>query len=309
MTDLSPDRDSWLSAGGDADRLDLYASIGEVAPFSDGDSRALATIHPDRPDVGAIGDWVGGMEVLQAAEDWLRAQGCRSVRGPLEMCRWFEYRATLGPFDEAPFAFEPTTPAGRWVDAGYQEIQRFVSLVADRDALIRANFDRAAALSARGYSLVPLSEAAGGRLPSELLAEHLDTVHRLFSEAFADVEGYLPVPPEAILRYYGAHDAAVDPRLALMARDPHGEPVGIVLAVPDRSQPQRNWYLVMTMAVLPSHRHLGVGSWLLAAVHQAGRKAGYDAGVHSFVRLRGGDDSQFYAGRVFRRYGLFEKAL
>lgn len=306
---MTPDREAWIAAGGDAGRLDLLASIGTVAPFSDGDSRALATVHPERPELGAIGDWVGGMDVLRAAEAWLGQQGCKIVRGPMEMCRWFDYRATLGPFDEAPFSFEPTTPAGRWVDAGYQEIQRYVSLEADRDALIRSSLDRAAALAARGFTLVPIAADKAGRKASELFRERLDTVHDLFAEAFNDVDGYVPIPPEALFSYYAGHDAAIDPRLTIMALDPKGKPVGLVLAVPDRTQTDRKWYLILTMAVLPSYRELGVGSWLLAAAHQAGRRAGYHAGIHCFVRLRSGDDSKFYAGRVFRRYALMEKIL
>lgn len=302
------DRDAWVSAGGDPARLELFASIGRAGAFSDGDSRALATVHPERPEIGAIGDWVGGMDVLRAAEDWLREQGCERVRGPMELCRWFEFRAALGPFDEPPFSFEPTTPAGRWVDAGYQEIERYVSLIADRDALIRASLDRAAALAARGYSLVPLA-ANEGRSPTELFRERLQAVHHLVSQAFGETEEYVPIPPEALFAYYAGKDAAVDPRLIIMAVDDGGQPVGLVLAVPDRMQPERGWYLVLSMAVLPSHRHLGVGSWLLAAVHQAGRRAGYQAGVHCFVRLHGADDTKFYAGRVFRRYALLEKAL
>lgn len=304
---MNVDRDAWVAAGGDAAHHDLYAEIGKVAAFSQGDARALATIHPARPTLGLVGDWVGGLEVVRAAEGWLAEQGCVVARGPMEMGRWFHYRAALGPFGEPPFSFEPVTPAGRWLDAGYVETERYVSWVSDREALVRASLDRAAALSARGYRVVPLSE--GGQRPSEVFRERLGALHALLSAAFADVEGFVPVAPEALYAYYAGFDAAVDPRLTWMALDPSGMLVGLVLSVPDRAQPRRRWYLVLALAVLPSHRHLGVGSWLLAAAHQAGRRAGYAAGIHCFARLRTGDDSRFYAGRPFRRYVLLEKAL
>lgn len=308
---MTPDREAWIRAGGDAHRLDLYASIGEVAPFADGDSRVLASIHPERPDVGALGDWVGGMDVLRAGEDWLRERGCKVARGPMELCRWFEHRAAVGPFDEPAFSFESITPAGRWIDAEYHEIERYASLVADRDTLIRSTVDRAAALAARGFTLRPLSADLGDRRPSELFRERLDAVHRIFSEAYAEGDDeFVSIPADALYRYYAPHEDAIDPRLTILAQDPSGEPVGVVVALPDRAVPERRWYLVPTMAVLPSHRHLGVGRWLLAAAHQAGRKAGYEAGVHCFVHLRGHEDSSaFYAGRIFRRYVLLEKSL
>ena len=115
---MEPNRERWVAAGGDAEHLDLYQLVGEVAAFSDGDGRALASIHPARPTIGAIGDWVGDVALLRAAEDWLRDRGCLLARGPMEMCRWFNYRATLGPYEELPFAFEPTHAADRWVEVG-----------------------------------------------------------------------------------------------------------------------------------------------------------------------------------------------
>ncbi len=287
--------------------LALFRTFGEAAGFTDGDGRAFATIHPARPEVGAIGDWVGTPEVLRAAEVWLAERGCTVARGPMEMCRWFGYRATLGPTDEPPFAFEPTTPAGRWVDAGYAELQRFASIVADRDALIGAGVDRAAGLAARGYTVSPLPTGTDGMIAPGTFKEGLETVHRLFSEAFEQVEGYVPIPAHALFAYYSRFHSHLDPRLTLLARDPSGDPVGIVLAVPDHAQPERGWYLVLTQAVRPDHRRLGVGTWLIAAVHQRARRAGYRSGVHCFMRDEG--QGRLSRGQVFRRYALLEKSL
>ena len=305
---MESELDRWVAAGGNATHLDLYRLVGEVEPFSDGDSRALASIHPDRPSIGAIGDWVGDVAMLEAAEAWLRDRGCTVARGPMEMCRWFNYRANLGPFDELPFAFEPTHDATRWLDAGYEICARYVSLLAHHGPQIQAGRDRAAGLSARGWSISPLAETRE-EVSADAFRDVLGLVHELFAGGFADTEGYVPVSPAALLGFYGPHRDKIDLRLTLVARDPEGVPAAFLLAIPDDTQPERGWFQILTLAVLPAYRRVGIGSWLVAAAHQAGQRAGYSAGIHCFLHTPRGDDSVHFLGRIFRRYALLEKEL
>lgn len=307
---MNPDRDQWAAAGGNLQQLDIYASIGKVCPLSDGSGRVLASIHPDRPTVGAIGDWHGGEALLRRAEDWLRAQGCTAARGPMELCRWFNYRANLGPFSAGPLSFEPTQPAGPWLDAGYEIIARYVSVLTDHQGPISAGMDRAAGLSSRGWTLRPLPTGPDGALQAAGWVEVTDMIHRVATDAFADLEGYVPIPFQAVLRFFAPHKDHVDPRLTLLAFTPKQELAGFLLAIPDHVQPDRRWFQLMTLAVLPEHRHAGVGVWLLAAAHQAARRAGYEKGVHCMVRVREGSDfSSWTRGKVLRRYVLLERAL
>jgi len=305
---MEPNRELWVAAGGNAEHLGLYEMVGLVAPFSDGDSRALATVHPARPAMGAIGDWVGETALLTAAEDWLRAQGCTSVRGPMEMCRWFNYRANLGPFDELPFAFEPTHRADRWLEAGYEICSRYVSLFAEHGPQIRAGMDRAAGLAVRGWTIEPLASDRE-EVSTAAFGDMMGLVHELFTEGFEDVEGYVPVPGPALFGFYAPHRDKIDLRLTLLARNPDGDPAAFLLAIPDDTQPERGWFQVLTLAVLPRYRHNGIGTWLVAAAHQAGRRAGYSAGIHCMVHTPRGDDSVHFSGKIFRRYALLHKEL
>ena len=46
---MRADFEAWAAAGGDAERAELYATIGAVALFVDADGgRCLAAVHPDR---------------------------------------------------------------------------------------------------------------------------------------------------------------------------------------------------------------------------------------------------------------------
>ena len=102
----------------------------------------------------------------------------------------------------------------------------------------------------------------------------------------------------------------MDPDLTLLVRTPQGEVAGFLFGIGDFAVPDRRWFLVKTLAVLPEHREHGVGSWLVAAAHSRARSEGYDAGVDCLMWTgsRSNDISR-HGGEVFRRYALFEKAL
>lgn len=302
------DPEAWLKAGGDPRRLALYGRLGRVRTFADGPHRCLASIHPDLPEVGAIGDLVGE-PLLPAAEDWLREQGCRVARGPMELCTWFRYRANLGPHDEPPFALEPTDPPEPWERAGYEIVAHYASARADHEAQIASARDRAAALSASGWSLDALP-SRGGLVSEGTFREAVSLVHDLSTRAFADAFGFVPIPEEALQAWYAPMRSLVDPDLTLLVRTPDGEVAGFLFAIGDFSAPERRWFLVKTLAVLPEHREHGVGSWLVAAAHSRAQAKGYHAGVHCLMWTgsRSNDISR-HGGEVFRRYALYEKPL
>lgn len=303
------DRDAWIAAGGDAFRHDLYAALGAVACFAQGSHRALATIHPDLPEIGCVGDWTGDRELLREAEAWLRDRGARVAHGPKELCSWFNARASLGPFEEPPFSWEPTTPAQPWLDAGYTPLTRYVSVLADHHPSMLAGTRAATSLSGRGWTLQALPADGDGHVPEALFHEALGVAHQLFAAGFGGSDGYARVPLEALRAYYGRYRTELDPRLTLLAFDPKGAPAGVILAIPDRATPARKWFCVMTLAVLPQHRQQGVGSWLVAACHKAARDAGYRAGVHALIQVERGQEHPWYQGRILRRYALLHKPL
>jgi GNAT superfamily N-acetyltransferase len=305
---MQPDREAWIAAGGDPRKLDLYESIGQVAVFSDGDSRVLAGIHPVWPTIGTVGDWVGGDEVRVAAEAWLSERGCKVLRGPMELCSWFPHRVNLGPRDEAPFVNEPTAPIERWTAAGYRPFARWVSALADHQKQIEAATDRMASLSAAGWRLETLVVGSDGTVPEGILGETLAVVHRLSHEAFREQPGFAPISVHALQEIYRPLRLFMDPRLTFLARAPTGDVAGFLFGLPDVPQPDRGWFVIHTLAVTPRWQQAGVGSWLVAAAHRAARKAGYTAGVHALMSA-GSPSSKIsaYGGRVFREYALLEK--
>jgi GNAT superfamily N-acetyltransferase len=288
--------------GGDASKLKLYASNFSVRSFADEGSRCLATIHPDDPTAGAVGDWVGNQRVRRHAEDWLRDQGCNVARAPMELCSFFGHRVCLGPFDDLPFPLEPTEPADRWLDAGYESAAEYVSIVADSDRQIARARERASALSAQGWTVAALPDVP--TIGDASFKELIRTFTSVYNAAYANRFACHPLPERVLQAWYASCRNLLVPSLTFIARTPDRKPIGFLIGLRNVADP--SLFLVHTLAVLPEHRQQGVGTWLVGAAHKAGLRAGYQAGVHCMAPLEGMRNME---GRVLRRYALLEKAL
>jgi len=310
MVPITHDIDAWMAAGGAREALDVLASLGTVRTFTDGTHRCLAGVHPARPTVGTVADWSGAPEVLSAAESWLREQGCTEVLGPQHLVRWFPYRANQGPHAVGPMLFEATTPAAPWEAAGYEPRERYVSIVCRHREQIDAGTGAAARLALRGWTMRPLGDGSE-TLTRAAFDEALGTICEVVGVSFTALEGFVPVPKEAVADWYRPYRHLIDPRLVLFVFDPQGRPAGFVLGLPDQLAPERRWFQIVTLAVVPAHQGAGVGAWMVAAAHQAAQRAGFDAGVHGPVKVAGDrlEDTTWFHGELVRRYALYRKAL
>jgi GNAT superfamily N-acetyltransferase len=311
MPDSMTDPPLWVEAGGDLRKLQILQRAGNVCVFSDPDgNRALAAIHPDRPGIGTIGDWVGSVGILRAAEAWLAAHGCAKAEGPALLAPWFPYRANLGPYDQPPMWMEPTERGQRWADAGYTPSTEYVSILATHDPQIKAGMDHAAALGSRGWRIDTMETGPTSSVTPEAFETAMLDVYRIATRAFRPVPGYLHVEASVVADFYRPYAAQLDPRLALIARDPRGLAVGFILGVPDPLQPERKWFQILSLGVVPEYRNSGVATWMVAAAHRAASRAGYVAGVHTLVRVDAGvQDRTWFRGDVIRRYALYSRSL
>jgi GNAT superfamily N-acetyltransferase len=303
------DPEAWVAAGGDRARLRALSGVGRVATFTDGDGRALAGVHPARPEVGTVGDWVGGPAALEAALAWLRAQGCAAAEGPALLAPWFPAGASLGPWEIPPFPGEPTERAERWTAAGFALGARWAAVSSGHDAPIAAAMDKAGALSSRGWRLQGFEAGPSSQITPEAYERAVDVIHGLATAAFSDQPGFLPAPRDAVADFYRPLAPLADPRLSLLALDPEGHPRGFLLGLPGPHAGRNRAFQVVTLAVHPAARTAGLATWLVAAAHQAARKAGYTSGVHLVrgePRRRNGG---WATGDVMREYALLRRPL
>lgn len=301
----APDREGWVAAGGDARRFDLLAQVGTVAAFTLDGARCVASVHPDRTELGCIADWVGSgraaNEVLQAAERWLAELGCVEARGPMWMSSWFDHGANLGPAETPALHFETSEPEGLWSQTDYDVHATYASIRAGHEENIRAGMSAAGNLAARGWSLEPLD------LKGDFAAA-VQLVHGVLHQAHRHMSGYTHVPLDVWAAWNEPRiERLADPVLSRLAVHPSGQPAGYVLAF---SEPL-DAFSIPSLAVVPEHQKAGLASWMVATVHQAARKAGIEAGIHAMVRYGVGtrEDTTWYRGDVVRRYALFSKTI
>lgn len=303
------DAAGWRAAGGDGEHYARVGEVGPVAGFVDGDDRILAGLHPLRPEVGTLSDWLGGDGVRLEAEAWLAAQGCRVARGPLAVSAWLGARASLGPFEDAPFTDEPTAPDAPWREAGYRELARWLVATVPHEGAIAAGWAAAERLSGHGWRLEPLADRPDGRAKAE-------DIERLAADLIAlgacdpDATDLLPVPAHVLQAHLERRRPSIDPRLCLRVLGPDGTLAGTLFALPDSARPERRWFLATPLLVHPESRKRGVGAWLLGAAHRTAQRLGYTAGVHL------APDTERYRsavarsrGRVIRAHALFERPL
>jgi GNAT superfamily N-acetyltransferase len=247
--------------------------------------------------------------VLRAALAWLTERGCASVEGPALLAPWFPAGASLGPWEIPPFPGEPTERAERWLAAGFTPKARWAAVSSAHDVPIGAAMDKAGALSSRGWRLQGFESGPSSQITPDAYERAVDVVHRLATAAFSDQPGFLSVPRDAVAEFYRPLAPAADPRLSLLAVDPAGEPRAFLLGLPGPAAGRNRAFQILTLGVHPAARTVGLATWLVAAAHQAARKAGYTSGVHLVrgePRRRNGG---WGTGDVMREYALLHRAL
>ena len=274
-------------------RLELYGRIGEVERIATEAGGVLATIHPLQQPIGCLGAPAGDAAALQRGEAWLRERGCTTVWGPMEMCTWFSYRASLGPEEHAPFKFEPLADPAPWRAAGYREAARYLSWQVSNEEILARVPETSTGLHIRSL----------GDPEQDLRA-----IHELTHVAFEGSFGFVPLPLELFRAMYQPVLELVDPNLVLIAEH-EGEPVAFLLALPDHA-PDSGRFVIKSLAAHPRVRRAGVGRHLVLEAHRRARDMGLGAGIHALMRKDNPSKNIARgAGQLLREYVLFEKTL
>ena len=272
----------------------------------------------DRERVGAIGHFAAsgpeaGAALLKHACGRLRADGCARAVGPLDGNTWRSYRLVSDSGTEPAFFMEPSSPAswcGHWHAAGFEPIAYYTSALADDLAAVDPRVERAATRL-----------ASAGVVIRQLVPTADDDLRRIFAvarESFAGNFLYSPIDEVEFLEQTRRLLPSVRTELVLVAEqrrssgDAHA--CGFAFAVPDLLQASRgvaiDTVVVKTVAVRPSCGVQGLGSVLVASVHDAARRLGYRRAIHALMHEHNvsRNISRRYAATL-RTYSLFGRRL
>jgi GNAT superfamily N-acetyltransferase len=257
----------------------------------------------------AVRDAEAARALLQHACEQLTAHGCTMAVGPMDGNTWRRYRLITERGSEPVFFLEPDNPddwPGHFYGAGFAPLAHFSSAIntelAREDPRMQEVGDR---LTTRGVRIRPLNLQ---RLEDDV--HHLYTLSRL---SFQDNLLFMPIEEAEFIAQYRHILPRVRPEMVLIAE--HLErPIGFVFAVPDLLQAGRggeiDTVILKTVAVMPECAGAGLGSLLMARVHEIARQLGYTRVIHALMHETNNSlKISRHSAKTIRRYTLFARPL
>jgi predicted N-acetyltransferase YhbS len=254
-------------------------------------------------------DEVAARELLAAAGEQLRRNGCTRAIGPMDGNTWRRYRLLTERGTEPIFFLELDNPdvwPNWFVAAGFSVLATYFSALngdlSVEDPRIPNAVER---LERGGVRIRPLN-------PEDFAGE-LRRIYAVSCVSFRENFLYTPISEAEFMAQHEAIRPHVRPELVLLAeRD--GEPVGFVFGIPDLAQARRgqvvNTVVLKTVAVLPGRAQAGLGNVLVARCQEAARALGFRRVIHALMHETNNslNLSGHYA-KPFRRYALFSRDL
>ena len=260
-----------------------------------------AGVHALLKPVGCIFPTLETAAQLEAAEHWLRGQGCTVAYGPMYPQTWYPYRACLGPFERPFFWGEPQFSPDIWLDNGYAVVSAYSSTLCPNQPEIERHAAHKQRLEADGWRFLSLKERD---VP-------LTRLHELTLSSFTSAFAYTPLDISDFLTMYAPVLQKADPELILFAVAPDDAVQGYCFALPDINNIELKQFIIKTLAVVPEARQKGIGGVLVGTAHAvADRKGWTNGGIHAL--MWSGSHSQritAHGGQKFRSYALFSKQI
>jgi hypothetical protein len=225
---------------------------------------------------------------------------------------WRQYRLITMAGSEPPFFLEPPTgphmPLSHWQSAGFSAIAEYTSAVTPDLEPVDPRVLRAERrLAERGIRIRKLGNPE----------QDLRSIFAVALESFSRNFLYSPVTEAEFLVQYRRLLPFVRPELVLVAEQEQGarpSMCGFAFALPDMLQAQRgepiDTVIVKTVAVRRSCGATGLGSVLVARVHEAARRLGFRRAIHALMHEGNAslNISRRYASPM-RRYALYGRRL
>jgi GNAT superfamily N-acetyltransferase len=266
--------------------------------------------------------------LLEAAEEWLAAQGVTEVWGPLEFCLYDRVGLQVDGFDRPlPMSAAYHTPGlcGILEGAGYHKKRDALTFVVPTPHHVPEYVCQV--VERRPIDGLTVRRYEPARKENEARA-----VARIIDRAFHGNWLHFPFP-EALLRYHAQEMAPLLQPAHVQFAEVHGEPVGLVVVIPDLGPLLRAtggrlipwglpglWrqlrapreLLVVVLAVVPEYHSHGVVAHLMNAMMRTGIQRRCRRLCTTFVDEDNRPMVNVFRrlhGRVYARHRVYAKML
>jgi len=299
----------------------LAAVVARVSPtIQDEDGKPVGMLG----FFDAIDELDPAEQVLCAADEWLRENGCESIVGPIDGDTWHKYRFNVGPDSDPPFLLEPTNPnyySQLFTKSGLEVVDRYHSLrVDDINSILptlKPAFDSA---MDSGFRFRPI------RL--DHFSAELKTIFEISTAAFRENFLFDDVSWEEFFGIYAEAKSLVRSELVWFVEDSDGSEIGFLFCLPDYysavasmkgksnvfarfrflwNRSSADAVNFKSIAVLPEHRRSNLAGALMYHGYRESLKLGFTKANLCLIR-DGNPSSRLDGGnsRILRRYELYQ---
>jgi GNAT superfamily N-acetyltransferase len=246
----------------------------------------------------AVNDYAVAEALLSTARDWARQQGMVALRGPLSFSQNDECGLLVDGLDGPPMVMMPYNPRYYIEFLERFGLTKAMNLYAYFGNLAQFGGDP----NNLPEKLVRVTDKVKARagitlrvLDMKLFDEELEEAKKVYNKAWQKNWGFVPMTDAEFDKLGADLKQVLDPHLAVIA-EIDGEPVGVVVAVPNVNQVLKHlngrlfpigwikalWYArkvnqarLMILGVVEEHRGRGIESLLIFETFKAAIQNGY----------------------------------
>lgn len=271
-------------------------------------------VPPSDARLGIIGHYIAddeksSRELLGAACNYLRRQGCSLAIGPMDGSTWKAYRLVTWSSGSPPFLMEPTNPPEWphfWTQAGFSPYHEYISN-------IHSNLDIADPRLTEARKNLESLGIQWRAVDIKRFKEELRLIYHLSLETFSDNVLYTPITETAFLQQYLPFTDRIDRDFVLLAEDSEKKICGFIFALPDFLQMNNGGkvdrLIIKTLAVSREHRNRGLGAVLADEIHKRAFQKGMGSVIHALMHTRNLSTKISKNTQLLRRYTLFKREL
>jgi GNAT superfamily N-acetyltransferase len=285
----------------------------------------------------AVNDYAVAEALLSTARDWARQQGMVALRGPLNFSQNDECGLLVDGLDGPPMVMMPYNPRYYVEFLERFGLTKAMNLYAYFGDLVQFGGDPAN-LPEKLVRVTDKVKARAGItlrfLDMKLFDEEVEEAKKVYNKAWQKNWGFVPMTDAEFDKLGADLKQVLDPHLAVIA-EIDGEPVGVVVAVPNVNQVLKHlngrlfpigwikalWYArkvdqarLMILGVVEEHRGRGIESLLIFETFKAAIQNGYQGMEMSWILENNdmmnrviqnlGDAYGAYAYRTYRIYQM-----
>ncbi len=250
-------------------------------------------------------DEKASLMLFQAAESWLKQQGCSFVLGPMNGSTWYKYRLT-DPDPYPPFFldnYHKPWYTAQFVSHGFKSVGKYNSSGIDKLVVSEERIRRFENIFA-GKGIVIRA------IEPDAFESEVKKIYSICIHSFKDNFLYTPISESAVCNEYRKAESFIDPHYVLLAEERKGKPLAFIFCVPNFFRKEKRSLVIKTVAAAPESRARGLGTFLVEKIHYNAFSSGYDEIIHALMFDDNVSNKIVGEARTpFRTYRLYGKSL